>query len=489
MTSLLMSTFISDRGTYFGVGSLGSYINGKRKFPGSSSSFTSLQQQLKEANRKIEQQAALQAERDAEASRVVAEALRVASEQQAEITRLSFESITAEDGLNEHILIDVVGQVVNIGTMKTSDNNGKVSKRLEEELRDISDNRVTCTLWDSFADKMWAAGENAGERSISNVYDMSFLLINSDYPSVLDFVGNLPKDGISISFIQPKAAEPKADKKIDYFNRFERRTISELLESTMEGKFKIMGSIFNIDMDFGWYYFTCIKCDKPVYLVPKKENDPPSKVKKRLFHCNQCYDNTTKVQPRYKLILDVMDSTAKTKVMLWDNNAQKLVNKTASEILDGNFDEIEDPTNIPEALKSLVGKTYQFLATIDKGNINDGKDTYKVSLVEVGSNSDHVDNIEDSEQMIDPSTIVSTDQGHTVGTYSTEIEDGLETSPTTPSSKRKEDAIVDLLINLPPPRKNVFLLTCRTLRLKESNIQNSVYRLEKFSLDACVGVY
>ncbi|XP_019099565.1 PREDICTED: uncharacterized protein LOC104783434 [Camelina sativa] len=72
----LQSTYINDRGTYFGVGSLGSYINGKRKYPGSSSTFTTLQQQLEDANRKIEEQAALQAERDAEASRVAAEALR-----------------------------------------------------------------------------------------------------------------------------------------------------------------------------------------------------------------------------------------------------------------------------------------------------------------------------------------------------------------------------------------------------------------------------
>ncbi|XP_010474049.1 PREDICTED: uncharacterized protein LOC104753502 [Camelina sativa] len=70
------STYINDRGTYFGVGSLGIYINGKRKYPGSSSTFTTLQQQLEDANRKIEEQAALQAERDAEASRVAAEALR-----------------------------------------------------------------------------------------------------------------------------------------------------------------------------------------------------------------------------------------------------------------------------------------------------------------------------------------------------------------------------------------------------------------------------
>ncbi|CAE5959410.1 unnamed protein product [Arabidopsis arenosa] len=38
----LQSTFTNERGKFFGVGSLGSYINEKRKYPGSSSSFTSL---------------------------------------------------------------------------------------------------------------------------------------------------------------------------------------------------------------------------------------------------------------------------------------------------------------------------------------------------------------------------------------------------------------------------------------------------------------
>ncbi|XP_020865755.1 uncharacterized protein LOC110224223 [Arabidopsis lyrata subsp. lyrata] len=69
----LQSTVTNDRGEYFGVGSLGVYINGKRKYPGSSSSFTTLQSQLEDANRKVEEQAALQAEREAEALRVAAE--------------------------------------------------------------------------------------------------------------------------------------------------------------------------------------------------------------------------------------------------------------------------------------------------------------------------------------------------------------------------------------------------------------------------------
>jgi len=73
------------------MGSLGRYINGKRKYPGCSSAFTTLQSQLEEANCKIEEQATLQAHREAEALRVKAEQAdikRVANEQQEEIKHL-----------------------------------------------------------------------------------------------------------------------------------------------------------------------------------------------------------------------------------------------------------------------------------------------------------------------------------------------------------------------------------------------------------------
>jgi len=72
-------------------GKLREVINGKRKYPRSSYAFTSLQSHLEEANRKIEEQATLQAHREAEALRVKAEQpkiKRVANEQQEEIKHL-----------------------------------------------------------------------------------------------------------------------------------------------------------------------------------------------------------------------------------------------------------------------------------------------------------------------------------------------------------------------------------------------------------------
>ncbi|XP_023636053.1 replication protein A 70 kDa DNA-binding subunit E [Capsella rubella] len=174
----------------------------------------------------------------------------------------TFEDILDEDVLNEHILIDVLGQVVNVGEIKTSSQNDKPKKRLEVELRDTSDQRLSCTLWGKFADTMWdacqklAAGSVVyllrcakintynGERSVSNAFDMSLLEINLDHPIVGDFIAE------------------------------------------------------------------------------------------------------------YILCLDVMDTTGETKFILFDTNAQKIVNHSITELLEGNFQEISDPTNVPMPLQN-----------------------------------------------------------------------------------------------------------------------------------------
>ncbi|CAD5324536.1 unnamed protein product [Arabidopsis thaliana] len=52
---------------------LGCYTNQKRKYSGGSSSFTSLQTPLEEANYKIKEQKTLQAEREAEALQIASE--------------------------------------------------------------------------------------------------------------------------------------------------------------------------------------------------------------------------------------------------------------------------------------------------------------------------------------------------------------------------------------------------------------------------------
>ncbi|XP_023633300.1 uncharacterized protein LOC111828842 [Capsella rubella] len=96
-TIFLQSTEMDSRGIPYGVGSLkDSLVNGKLNHPGNSTSFLALEEQLKEAQRKIEEQVAYNAKRDAEVvareseqARVVAEHSRAMAEQKGQIEHLT----------------------------------------------------------------------------------------------------------------------------------------------------------------------------------------------------------------------------------------------------------------------------------------------------------------------------------------------------------------------------------------------------------------
>ncbi|XP_024013107.1 uncharacterized protein LOC112087319 [Eutrema salsugineum] len=63
----LQSTFINKQGVCYGIGSLSeTHVSGKRKCPGSSSTYKGLEEQLQKAHRKMEEQAAENSKREAE---------------------------------------------------------------------------------------------------------------------------------------------------------------------------------------------------------------------------------------------------------------------------------------------------------------------------------------------------------------------------------------------------------------------------------------
>ncbi|XP_010424409.1 PREDICTED: replication protein A 70 kDa DNA-binding subunit C-like [Camelina sativa] len=63
------------------------------------------------------------------------------------------------DNLNENHMIDIVGQIVNVGEMETIDVNNRPTKKISFELRDESDDRLPCTLWGTFTAQVHSACE------------------------------------------------------------------------------------------------------------------------------------------------------------------------------------------------------------------------------------------------------------------------------------------------------------------------------------------
>lgn len=141
---------------------------------------------------------------------------------------------------------------------------------------------------------------------------MVFLTIKSN-------IFRLPNDGLRLTMLN---SVPKGDieaVKDEYFRDLPRKTIDELLEATevffcirsllLSGKIsylifslqvercKIKCMVDGIDTDYSWYYFSCLRCNKIAYKVPKKENDL-AKQKKSLFWCNHCKEEVTKVTPK-----------------------------------------------------------------------------------------------------------------------------------------------------------------------------------------------
>ncbi|KAL0696296.1 hypothetical protein Bca4012_063476 [Brassica carinata] len=67
--------------------------------------------------------------------------------------------------------------------------------------------------------------------------------------------------------------------------------------------------------------------------------------------------------------------------MLLDLVANGLISESATELLNGSFDEPEDPNDLPPAINQIVGKTFAFGIYVEKDHIVYGADIYKVGKV------------------------------------------------------------------------------------------------------------
>ncbi|XP_010480828.1 PREDICTED: replication factor A protein 1-like [Camelina sativa] len=117
----------------------------------------------------------------------------------------SFDSILAGN-LDKNLLLDVIGQVVSSGGLEeiTSRNN-ITRKKIEFEIRDTEDKRLSCTLWETYAEALDRAINDSSDgmvmcflrfvkqnsykekRYIENAFDSSILMINPQLPEMEAF--------------------------------------------------------------------------------------------------------------------------------------------------------------------------------------------------------------------------------------------------------------------------------------------------------------
>ncbi|KAF8105763.1 hypothetical protein N665_0156s0017 [Sinapis alba] len=268
-----------------------------------------------------------------------------------------------------NILIDVIGQVLDFGDLKTIHCTGeKERKKLEFTLRNISDERLPCCLWGTYAENIYTACQEAedgfivyllrfakignfrGEVQISNAYDASQIFINPDIAEAKAFQQRDCVDSQAITISE--SADNKIEKKIvrDKWMQYQLKNIVELLESTQIEQCRVVATICAIDTDWGWYYFGCLDCSRKVY--------PESKTVKRVngkevlsyvWWCEQCQKLVYSVSPKFKIHLLVKDNIGESSFMLLDSIAKGIVPQSAEYLLNDTTFEARPRSNLPGA--------------------------------------------------------------------------------------------------------------------------------------------
>ncbi|XP_023641377.1 uncharacterized protein LOC17893342 [Capsella rubella] len=207
-----------------------------------------------------------------------------------------------------------MGQIVSVGEIETIESNNKTTTKLDLELRDETDERLSCTLWGTFASHAYrVCAENEGLllicvlrfakiktyngiKTVSNSFDASQLHINPPFSEVVDFTQSLPEDGLALTVREnvPFGAIVAAGKK-DNFLDYQRKTIADLLHSYEVGKARLMCTIYAIDTDWAWYYISCVACNKKVTPIHPAGSAVPSNKDKPKFWCDNCRIVVTRV--------------------------------------------------------------------------------------------------------------------------------------------------------------------------------------------------
>ncbi|KAK1370449.1 hypothetical protein POM88_036541 [Heracleum sosnowskyi] len=118
----------------------------------------------------------------------------------------------------------------------------------------------------------------------------------------------------------------------------------------------------------GWYYICCSKCARAVKQVEGK------------YYCANCVEESSAYTQRYRVVIHVDDVSGSTSFTLFNKEAEQLIGIPLQKIMT-EIKETDDVTQIPPAIKNLVGKVCTFQIKVTKYNITHACEEYTVTRV------------------------------------------------------------------------------------------------------------
>ncbi|OIT19985.1 hypothetical protein A4A49_58359, partial [Nicotiana attenuata] len=137
-----------------------------------------------------------------------------------------------------------------------------------------------------------------------------------------------------------------------------------------EGPCWIVANIENLELQRGWSYISCKKCQKK---VDKLGN---------IYSCTnpKCKNEDYSAVNRYRLRVRVMDTTASVSLLLWDREAIFLIGKSANELKDGLLENTGgvDKPSYPMELNNILQRKFMFKVIVKSSNLRLQDEVYSV---------------------------------------------------------------------------------------------------------------
>ncbi|XP_035845749.1 uncharacterized protein LOC110940223 [Helianthus annuus] len=295
---------------------------------------------------------------------------------------------------------------------------------------------IFVTLWDGYADQiMEYESSNQGEKnvvviiqfgkykfwgghlSVSNLYTVTRVLINSDIDEVAEFkqrfIEKLSPEmsssysGLSSSVVKSATKEFLSD--LTFF------PIGSLSSIDTTRFVVIVGTIKSFASNNEWFYNACTNCNKKVStvtVVKEKHDGTDGFEEVTVLECKTDICNTRTVSsiPRIRLYIRVQDCTGIVSLTLFEREVTKLLKVNANQLLDNNI-ELANEGSFPKELNSLLNMKFAFKIAVSSFNITKKSDGYSVSkmtdnpvvLSELDKHFDTIQPIDEEAVNVEPS--------------------------------------------------------------------------------------
>ncbi|XP_019172113.1 PREDICTED: uncharacterized protein LOC109167545 [Ipomoea nil] len=299
----------------------------------------------------------------------------------------SFDSLKDPTQVNDKVLFDLIGRVVEIHAPVDKIIGGRPAKLLDFKMADNEGNFLQCTVWDSHVGAMLPYYDSGlkeplilvlqlcrakvvnGEVRITSCYDATQLHFNASFQEFADFRSQLNASTSPLRSISTATVLSQSTCIDDFTSGALTVTaVKELLNKTKNGEFYVPAEIVAIDGSFGWMYISCMSpgCNRKLF------NDGTD------LECTSCDKKYKQGMARYRVRVIVLDKgLGDAPFLLWDRECSELVGIPAH-ILYTKYNKVCD---IPKELESLVGMRMVFKISLKLEYMKGSNAAYTVMKV------------------------------------------------------------------------------------------------------------